>query len=164
MTAKNISTTPTIALFLIISVTGIFLLLHVGSPNVKAIHQWLGLVFVVCAILHAIANWKLMKRYLGGMKATAIGLMLVSAVAYSVVAVPADQGGNPIKSLIGRVLKAPLSTIAVIYGQKSDALVEQLRDNGYSIAGVDTTLEDIAKQNSIPAEQIIALIARGQEK
>lgn len=164
MTAKNISTTPTIALFLIISVTGIFLLLHVGSPNLKTIHQWLGLVFVACGMLHAIANWKLMKRYLGGMKAAAIGLMLISAVTYSVVAVPTDKAGNPIKSIIMKVMKAPLSTIAILYGQETDALVKQLQAKGYTIASVDNTLEDIARQNKIPAEKIIALIATGQKK
>ena len=93
MTAKNFSTTPTIALFLIISVTGIFLLIHAGSPNLKTIHEWLGLVFVGCGLLHAFANWKLMKRYLGGMKGAAIGLMLISTVTYSLVAAPSDQAG-----------------------------------------------------------------------
>jgi hypothetical protein len=164
MTAKNFSTTPTIALFLIISVTGVFLLLHVDSPNLKAIHEWLGLIFVVCGILHAIANWKPMKRYLGGMRAAVIGLMLISVVTYSVVAAPTDKAGNPIKSVINQVMKAPISTIAILYGQKADTLVEQLQDKGYTIAGVDNTLEEIARQNNIPTEEIIALIATGQNK
>lgn len=164
MTAKNFSTTPTIALFLIISVTGIFLLIHAGSPNLKAIHEWLGLVFVGCGLLHAFANWKLMKRYLGGMKGAAIGLMLISAVTYSLVAAPSDQAGNPIKSVIFRVMKAPLSTIAILYGQETDTLVEQIQGKGYAIASIDNTLEDIARQNNIPAEKIIALIATGSKK
>lgn len=163
MTAKNISTTPTIALFLIISMTGIFLLLHVGSPNIKAIHEWLGLVFVVCGVFHAIANWKLMKRYLGGLKAAVIGLILVSAVTYSMVVVPSDQAGNPIKSVIIQVKKAPLSTIAILYGLETDALVEQLQGKGYTIASADNSLEEIARKNSIQAEKIISLIANQPE-
>lgn len=105
-----------------------------------------------------------MKRYLGGMKAAVIGLMLISAVAYSMVAVPSDQAGNPIKSIIIQVKKAPLSTIASLYAQETDTLVEQLRDKGYTIAGTDNTLEDIARQNNIPAEKIISLIATGQKE
>lgn len=162
MTAKNFSSTPTIALFLIISVTGIFLLLHVGSANIKVIHEWLGIVFVVCGILHAIANRNLILQYLSGMKAAAIGLMLISVVTYSVVAAPSDQATNPIKSLIIKVMQAPLSTIAALYGQEAGSLVEQLQDKGFTIAGADSTLEDIARQNNIPAEKIIALIATGR--
>lgn len=164
MTAKNFSTTPTIALFLIIAITGILLLFHAGGGNVKMIHEWLGIIFVVCGILHAIANWKLMKRYLGGMKAAAIALMLVCAVTYSLVATPSDKGGSPIKSVITQVKKAPLSTLAGLYGQRTDQLVKQLQDNGLSVAGVDTSLEEIAKQNNIAAEKIIALIATRPEE
>lgn len=163
MTAKNFSTTPTIALFLIISITGIFLMLHAGSQNIKVIHEWLGLVFIACGIVHAIANWNLMKRYLAGMKATAIGLMLVMAVIYVMVAAPADQSGGPIKSVIAKVMKAPLPTIAVLYGKETAGLIEQLEDNGYTIASADNTLEEIASQNKIPAEKIFACIASSQK-
>lgn len=158
MTAKNISTTPTIALFLIISVTGIFLLLHIGGGNLKVLHEWLGLGFVVCGILHAIANWKLMKRYLGGMKAAAIGLMLIAAVTFSLVPPPSGQAKSPIKSVVAKVMQAPLATIAALYGLETERLVQKLRDKGYTITGVDSTLEEIARQNSSPIEKIITLI------
>lgn len=164
MTAKNFSTTPTIALFMIISITGIFLLLHVGSPNIKILHEWLGAAFIACGILHVIANWKLMKRYLGGMKAAAIGMMLMSAVAYSQLAVPSNQEGSPIKSILMQVKKAPLATIADLYNQETDTLVEKLKNKGYTVAATDNTLDDIARQNNIPAEKVIALIASGQNK
>ncbi|MDK9706558.1 MAG: DUF4405 domain-containing protein [Desulforhopalus sp.] len=164
MTVKNFSTTPTIGLFLIISVTGILLLFHVGGGNVKMLHEWLGIIFVVCGILHAVANWRLMKRYLGGMKAAVIAFMLVSAVTYSLVATPSDTGGSPIKSVITQVKKAPLSTLAGLYGQRTDRLVKKLEDNGLTVASVDASLEEIARQNKVAAEKIIVLIATRPEE
>ena len=61
-------------------------------------------------------------------------------------------------------MKAPVSTIAILYGQETDTLVEQIQGKGYAIASIDNTLEDIARQNNIPAEKIIALIATGSKK
>lgn len=159
---KQISTTPTIALFLIVSVTGIFLLFHMGSGNLKVIHEWLGLVFVVFGILHALANWPLLKRYFGGMKAVAIGLMVVAAVTFSVFPSTSSKGKNPMQSVIAQVKKAPLATIAILYGQETERVVQRLRDNGYTLANVDSTLEEIARQNNVPAEKIISVIHQYQ--
>ena len=163
MNAKNLATTPTIALFLICSITGIFLFVHINIPNIKVIHEWLGLVFVVCGILHIIANWKSMLRYFAGMKAVVIGLLVLSAVTYSMVAVPANQKGNPIMSIVSQVKKAPLATIANLYDMESEVLVKLLQGKGYTVASVDSTLEELSRQNDTPAEKIIDSIATGQK-
>lgn len=91
MRAKNVSTTLVIALFLIISASGIFLLLHIGGYTIKAVHQWLGLAFVLFGVLHATANCSLIKRYLNGTKGTVIVLTVISALGFSMLAPSGNQ-------------------------------------------------------------------------
>jgi hypothetical protein len=158
MKAKTMSTTPVIALFMIISVTGVFLLLHIGSGSMKGIHEWLGLAFVAFGLLHAGANWQLMKRYFGGLRGAAIGLMLAATLAYSLLS-PSSEHGGPDKSIVGKVIQAPLTTVALLYGQDVNSLALQLQAKGYTVASVDDTLEDIAAQNDTRAYEVMNALA-----
>lgn len=158
MKAKTVSTTPVIALFMIISVTGVFLLLHVGSGSMKAIHEWLGLAFVVFGLLHAGANWQLMKRYLGGLKGAVIGIMLAATLAYSVLS-PSAENGKPDRAVLGQVMRAPLTTVALLYDQEVNSLAAQLQAKGYTVASFENSLEDIAAQNNTRAFDVMTALA-----
>ncbi|SHO46428.1 DUF4405 domain-containing protein [Desulfopila aestuarii] len=158
MKAKTMSTTPVIALFMIISITGVFLLLHIGSGSMKTIHEWLGLAFVVFGLLHAGANWHLMKRYFGGLRGAAIGLILAVTLGYSVLS-PSSEHGGPDRAIFGLVMRAPLTTVASLYGQEVNSLAEQLQAKGYIIASVDNTLEEIAAQNNTRAFEVMNALA-----
>jgi len=158
MKAKTMSTTPVIALFMIISVTGVFLLLHIGSGGMKAIHEWLGLAFVAFGLLHARANWQLMKRYFAGLKGAAIGLMIAATLGYSVLS-PSSGHGGPDKAVFGQVMRAPLTTIALLYGQEVNSLAAQLQAKGYTVASVESSLEDIAAQNNTRAFEVMNALA-----
>lgn len=163
MIAKNLSTTPTIALFLIISVTGVFLMLHVGGGSIKMLHEWLGIAFVVFAVLHASANWTLMKRYLGGMKGGIIGKMVLAAAAFSLMPGQVEKG-NPVKSIFRQVMAAPLSTIAQLYGLEAGSLAGRLQAEGYTVSANDLSSMDIARQNNVPVERVLAVITAGENR
>lgn len=159
MTAKSFATTPTIALFLILSVTGVFLLFHLAGPMVKILHEWLGLAFVLFALLHVLANWALMKRYLVGGKVALIVAMLVVATIFGLAPAPASDGGSPVRSLISQVKRAPLATVASLYGQEVTALIAQLQSQGYTVAGPESSLADLARRNGVAEEKILSLLA-----
>ena len=72
---------PFVALsFLIISVTGILMLLHVKSHAVSVLHEWMGLIFVIAGALHLILNWKaFLSCFLEKKSSFAVILVLVLA-------------------------------------------------------------------------------------
>ena len=158
MTAKNYSTTPTIALFLIIAVTGILLLLHVGGTSVKLLHEWLGVAFILFALLHVAANWRPMKRYLGGWKMAAIATMLVTAVAFG-VAPQAESNGNPVRTMFRQALQSPLSTLALFYGVEGEMLVDGLLTEGYAVSSLEMTPGEISRQYNVRPDRILAIIS-----
>ena len=159
MTAKNLATTPTIGLFIILAVTGFFLLFHLAGPNVKILHEWLGLAFVLFAFLHVFANWPLMKRYLAGRKAALIVLMLVAATAFAMAPAPASDGGSPVRSLISQVKRAPLATVAKLYRHEVAPVIAQLQSQGYTVAGPEISLADLARSNGVTEEKLLSLLS-----
>ncbi len=163
MIAKNLSTTPTIALFLILAATGILLLMHTGGGNVKMLHEWLGIAFIVFALLHSAANWPLMKRYLGGAKAMIIATIVLASVTFSMVAPGKDHGINPIKSTYRQVIQAPIDTLALLYALEPQNIVDRLQNAGYVVESLKMTPQEIARQSDVSADRVLAVIVADEE-
>lgn len=163
MIIKNISTTSTIALFLIISVTGILLLLHMGGGSIKVVHEWLGVAFVIFGLLHVTANWRLMKGYLGGWKVAAIGGILISTVAFTMVP-QAESKGSPVRAMFRQAINSPISTLALFYGVESDEVVERLQQEGLTVSSSEKTPFELSQQFHVAPEKILAVISQTSEK
>ena len=61
MTKKNtrIYINPALVLtFLIVSITGVLLLFHVGGGGIKNLHEWMSIAFLAVSIVHLFLNWK----------------------------------------------------------------------------------------------------------
>ncbi|MCX5645474.1 MAG: DUF4405 domain-containing protein [Phycisphaerae bacterium] len=56
--SKSVITPITAALFILVSLTGILLLLHVESRTVQETHELVGVLFVVGALVHLALNWR----------------------------------------------------------------------------------------------------------
>jgi hypothetical protein len=155
---RNVSTTAVIALFLIISGSGVLLLLHAGGQGIKAVHEWLGLAFVLFGVLHSAANSPLMKGYLLGMKGAIIAVAVIATLGLSGLGSSESQA-PPIKAVFTTLQQAPLTNIARLYDREPEALADQLRAKGYAVAGTDRSLETIARDNGTRADELLALVA-----
>ena len=162
MLTKNVSTTPVIALFAILSVSGILLLLHAGGSGTKAIHEWLGMAFILFGVLHALANWSLTRRSLRGLKGGIIATAVIASLGFSGINSSESQV-PPIKAVLSTVHHAPLKNVAALYDTSPDVLAGQLRDKGYSIAGTDRSLEEIARDNRTDADTLLAVLSQRTE-
>lgn len=160
MVTRNISTPAVIALFLIISGSGVLLLLHAGGHGIKTIHEWLGLAFVIFGLLHSAANWPLMQRYLLGIKGAVIAVTVIAALGLSSLG-SSEAQGPPIKAVVATMLQAPLTNVAVLYGREPEALADHLRASGYTVTATDRSLETIARDNGVRADALLALVAAG---
>lgn len=64
--------------FLVLSVTGILMLLHVKSGAITNFHEWIGVFFVVGAILHLSSNWSaLLSCFQRKQNVYAIGMVVI---------------------------------------------------------------------------------------
>lgn len=55
--------------FLIIAVSGILMFFHVKTGALIILHEWIGLFFIVAAVLHIVLNWRAFLSYLMDRKA-----------------------------------------------------------------------------------------------
>jgi hypothetical protein len=158
MLTKNVSTTPVIALFVILSVSGILLMLHAGGGATKAIHEWLGIGFILFGVLHALANWNMTRRYLRGIKGAAIVMAIAVSLGFSSIDT-SESKAPPIKAVFTTVLHAPLKNVAALFDKEPDVLAGQLRGKGYSVTGTDRSLEEIARANNTQPDTLLAIVA-----
>jgi len=56
--------------YLILSATGLFLVFHLHMGNIKAIHEWMGYVFIAVGFLHFVLNFKPFLNYFPSRSAT----------------------------------------------------------------------------------------------
>ena len=88
--------------FVVLSVTGILMLLHIRTSGINLLHEWIGVLFVLAALFHLILNWKVILSHFNkkiGIVAAAftllIGLALYVSPLYSF-------GGSTGTNLLGR--------------------------------------------------------------
>ena len=77
--------------FLVVAATGLLMLLHLRFPAIKGLHQWIGVVFAVTALLHVVLNWRPLIGCLSRRSAVvALGVTLGLCVLTALFA-PADR-------------------------------------------------------------------------
>ncbi len=100
--------TPFISLvFLVVGFSGLLMFFHLFDGSTEVVHEFLGVFFVVCAILHIILNWKALKIHFKK------GVFIPAALAVIVVSVLfiVQQHFNPKMDtiLLDRIIKAPIN-------------------------------------------------------
>jgi uncharacterized membrane protein len=66
--------------YIIISITGVLMFLHVKNGIIVQLHEWLGFLFIGVGIIHLLINWKLFLSVLKK-KSAIISICLVSIVS-----------------------------------------------------------------------------------
>lgn len=85
MSPKNIrnSLHPCLMLsFIIMGLTGVLMMFHMGFPGIKQLHEWLGVVFLIICVIHLHLNWKVFRAHFknGPVLLSVIGIGLLSAL------------------------------------------------------------------------------------
>ena len=91
MTKKNTRTylNPSLALtFLIVAVTGVLMLFHLGGGGIRSLHEWMSIVFLIVSAVHLVLNWKFLWACLRR------GPVIVSMVVILILSVFLILGGN----------------------------------------------------------------------
>ncbi len=153
---KNIATSLTSVVFLIVGLSGVLLYFHLYESSVKELHEILGLVFVVAALLHIVANWKQMKGYFSK-KTFIVVSFSVLLVSVSLVKFENADKPNPKKVLIQAMLQAPLEDAVYLLG--SDINSVQTRFEKEGIVYEDAiSISEVAKENKTSPFRIVGMI------
>lgn len=154
---REIATSFTTTLFLIISISGLFLFFHLFEKQVKELHEILGIGFVIAALLHVMFNFKSMKKYFSK-KIFAIAIVLgVLVSGIFVYEGTKQQGENPKALLVQKALNAPLETSFALLGVTLDTAVAKLEKNQIMVKE-ETTISQIAKSNKTSPFKIVAIL------
>lgn len=151
---KTLATSLTTGFFLIISISGLMLFLHLFNMQVKTLHEYLGLAFVVAVLFHLFYNWKSMKKYFSK-KTFYMSLFLSVVVSLVFVVQSSSKGTNPRNMIIQSILNAPIEksySILNIKNAQEKLLKYNIKRNE------EKTILDLAKANKTSPFKLISIL------
>jgi hypothetical protein len=159
--SREWATSATIGAFGLMAVTGLLMFFHSDTGLNKLAHEWLGWVFVGGVALHAFVNWGAFKRYfVSSTPGRAVIVVFALALLVSFTPLGGRKGGSPPVLAMNAIAQAPLSAVAPLTGRPVEALVAQLHDAGFAIAGPGATIASFAGDREAQGKVVTLLFGR----
>lgn len=156
--SRQVITSFTIALFLIISVTGVLMFFHIQSGPIRVLHEWLSIVFVVFGVLHVVVNWQVFLTYLKK-PAMITFFVLIAILPLFLIGNGNERGGNPIMGIMRNLEESSLTHIAPLFGMDESKAIATLQEHGIKIVSGQQTLHGIAEENAIRSFEILQIFS-----
>lgn len=155
---RDIATSLTIIVFLIVGTTGTLMFFHLFDSYTKRMHEYLGLVFVMAALLHVFVHIKSTKQYFT--KKVFLGFVVVFlAVVIGFTSSVKDGGANPKKLVFEKVFESPLEKSLVLFAKSSEDAKAKLEAKGIKILDSNSIMQ-LAKSNKTNPFEIINIISK----
>ncbi len=155
--SRPIITPITAAFFLLVSLTGILLLLHVPSRAVKETHELIGVLFVIGAAVHLVLNWRCFTSYLKSRVTVVAGAVIGILFAFLLVGTRDRNEAAPATYVFRLFETAPLAHVAPLLGIEAEQAAATLRQRGLGVTGEEQTIGDIAKSNGRHVLEILGV-------
>lgn len=155
-TIRDIATSFTTLIFLVIAISGVMMFFHFNDMLVKDLHEILGLLFVFAAFLHVIMNWKSMKNYFSK-KIFISASILILAISTLFIFQSSDKGDNPKMVMMQKVLNAPISNSFTLLNGSYENAIKKLESQNIHITN-NKTIKSLAKANQTSPFKIISII------
>ncbi|MBX9635034.1 MAG: DUF4405 domain-containing protein [Magnetospirillum sp.] len=155
---RKYATQATAALSVVVGVTGVMMFYRIAKAEVEAMHDWLGLAFVIVAALHVLRHRKSFANMLRQPRMrTLFAAAAVAALAFVVLSPP--KQGNPFRQITQLAANAPLTDLAPLMGIPADELVKRLQESGLAVSDTGQSIESLAKaQNRDPVGVLAGLL------
>ncbi len=152
-------TTPLIiGTYLVTGISGAMLFFHFGESLIKEAHEWIGMLFLLGALLHIRGHWVPFKRYFTRPLAqTVIAAALVAGTAF-MIASGNEAGGSPVRAVMQSIEQAPLPVLAQLQQREPQELVALLESAGLTITDPGAPLHELAKANGRSPREVIPLL------
>lgn len=154
---KKYATQLTAALAVVISITGVMMFFSLYKREVEAMHEWLGMGFVVAVALHLARHRRPVGMMLGQARMRVLMLITV-VIAAGFLLFPSGKEGNPVKQTIGAVMRAPVSNVAPMLGITSEEALARLNAAGATNATPTQSIETIALASNTPPMKLLKAI------
>lgn len=155
---KKYSTPLTAATAIVVCVTGVMMFFHLYKGEVQAMHEWLGMGFVVAAVLHLLRH----RRPLGMMmKQSRTHILLVLTLVVSLAFLyPAsgEQKTNPMRATITAVMRAPIKDLAPVVGITSTEISARFADAGIAQVAATDSIESLAKAKQTDPMKLLSAV------
>ena len=142
---KKYSTPLTAATAIVVCVTGVMMFFHLYKGEVQAMHEWLGMGFVVAAILHLVRHRRPLTFM---MKQSRTHILLVLTLVISLAFLfPSGEGqsGSPIRPMVSAFMRAPIKDLAPVVGVSAEELTARIAEAGVAQATETDTIEALAE-------------------
>ncbi|MDD3591746.1 MAG: DUF4405 domain-containing protein [Sulfurovum sp.] len=153
---RELATSFTATLFLIMGITGVMMYFHILDAFTKNMHEILGLAFVAVVVFHVFYNGNSMKHYFSK-KVFVSAVMITLVTAMGFIATASSQGENPKKIIIEAVLASPIEDAVGILGSDMETVERKLKQSNLSF-GHETSLMQLAKKNGVSPFKIVSII------
>lgn len=159
---SNWSTPLVIGAYLVTGISGVMLFFHLGESLIKEAHEWIGLIFVVGAVLHIKSHWVPFKKHFTRPVAqTVIASVLIVGAAFVTIS-GNEGGGSPVRAVMHSMEKASLSLVAQLQQRDEAELVQLLEKAGFEVTDPEESLQTLAAVNNTTSREIIPLLFRDE--
>lgn len=158
---RNIVSAVLTALFAVVAISGVLMFFKIRLLSMEAMHIWLGLAFVVIALLHLLKNWSAFSNYFKKQSTTASILAIVVVCSLFIATALLDnkeKGVNPKQKIFSTVMVAPLSSIALFFNLDAEAIVKNLHQQSQILATPKQSVSEIAKASGKSNDEILQII------
>lgn len=165
---RRYATPLSLVAFAVIGVTGTLMFFGIRGHQLNEIHEWVGIAFVVIAILHVVRNaraFMIMLRQKRSVVTIAV-LGIVSAVFVgAALAAIGSEGPNPrrVQAMLTRQLAdAPIAKLAPALNMTGDQAVAQLKAGGVTVTSDNQSLNDVAQASHQQTAQLFQILMGAQ--
>ncbi len=160
MKLKRGFVTPVLTLiFLVVALSGLLLFFHLLDGYTTAIHEIMGLTFVLFSILHLVINWRSMKSYFPKkiFLISAAVVLLLSVFLVEVDTTHKDRN----QMLIEQIVTAPIAETCVVLGIDISQLKGLIGADDL-VVGEQETIASLARRNDMSPGKLLALIVENK--
>jgi len=143
--------------FFVIGISGILMFFHVLDGYTEVVHEFLGLLFTIFAILHTVLNWKSLKSHFKK-KIFVNSFIVVSLVSVLFIYLGIGHG-EPERIIMEKLTKADINrTFSILDIDYFEA--EKILKSNNILIGKSRTIEEVGLKNQLSPEEIIELILK----
>jgi hypothetical protein len=157
---RSVTTPLIIASYLITGVSGVMLFFHFGEALIKEAHEWIGVLFVIGALLHIANHWMPFKRYFAKPLARTVIVSVLAAGSAFMVVSGSESDDNPVKAVMHSIEQAPLSLVAQLQQREEGELVRILENAGMRVTDSEESVQTLAAVNNRSSREVIPLLFR----
>ena len=158
---RELATSFTTFLFLVIAITGILMFFHILDKYTKQMHEILGLAFIVVVILHVFFNWKSMKNYFSSRIFFSSGI-IVTIVTLGFILSTSNEP-NPKRAIFESVFNQPIEKTSVLFNHSYVKAKETLENKGIKVED-GKSIKELAMLNKTSPFKIISILNTKNEK